>query len=106
MGLRNGTHVPKVGFAAAKWGLGCEMEVWEPWVISQRISQLRNRGMGCEMTLMCQGDVSHGVAMGLRNGFAEKGPFRSEPLISQRAPCGCEIILQRMAIFAGCYFGL
>nr|CAN63867.1 hypothetical protein VITISV_009559 [Vitis vinifera] len=79
MGLRNGTHVPKVGFAAAKWGLGCEMEVWEPWVISQRISQLRNRGMGCEMI------TSH-VPRGCFSwsGYGAAKWFRGEGPISQQ----------------------
>ena len=51
MGLQNGTRVPRGCFAVVKWSLGCEMEVWKPWVISQRILQLRNGGMGCEMVL-------------------------------------------------------
>ena len=62
VGLRNGTRVPKVGFAgafaAAKWGLGCENELLMALVISQRISQLQNGGMGCEMALVCQMWVS------------------------------------------------
>ena len=39
--------------------------------------------------------------VGLRNHFASEVHFRSQPSISQRAPKGCEIILQQMAIFAG-----
>ena len=42
----------------------------------QPISQLRNGSVG------------------LRNHFAAEGHFRNQPLISQRAPCGCEIISQ------------
>ena len=42
----------------------------------------------------------------LRNYFAMEGYFRSQPLISQRAPKACEIISQEMAIFTGAYFGL
>ena len=99
-------------FPTTKWGLGCEIEFLKGLVISHRISQLRNGGIGCEMALVCQGGVSQlwkfsqGGVMRLRNGFAAEGPFRNQPLISQQAPCGCEIILQQMAIFAKGYFGL
>ena len=82
-----------------------KMSFWGPW-------WFRRGFRSCEMELVCQRWVSQlrkfsqGVAMGLRNGFTEEGLFRSKPLISKRAPCGCEIILQRMAVFAGIYFGL
>ena len=46
VGLRNGTRVPRGGFAtkklAAKWGLGCEIGIFKALGISQSISQLRN----------------------------------------------------------------
>ena len=86
---------PKGDFAANGHFHSCEIVVW-----------------GCEMALVCQRRVSQlrkfsqGVAMGLRNHFVAEGHFRSQPLISLRAPCGCKIISQQMAIFAGAYFGL
>ena len=58
------------------------------------------------MALVCQGSVSQGVAIGLQNHFAAEGHIRSQPLISQWAPGGYEIISQQMAIFVGGYFGL
>ena len=67
---------------------------------------------GCEMALVCQWGISQlrkfsqGLAMGLRNVFAAKGHFRSHSLISQWAPCGCEIISQPRAIFVRAPFGL
>ena len=97
--LRNGALAAKLSF-------------WGPWMVSQKVSQLRNEGLGCEMTLVCEKKVSQlrkfwqKRAMGLRNCFAEEDPFRSKPLISQRVPFGCEIISQRMVVFAGGYFGL
>ena len=54
--------MPRGGFAAAKpaakWGLGYENEIFKALGISQRVSQLRNGGMGCEMALVCQRVVS------------------------------------------------
>ena len=44
IGLRNGTHVPRSGFAAAKlaakWGYGCEIGIFKALEISESISQL------------------------------------------------------------------
>ena len=44
VGLRNGTHVPRSGFAAAKptakWGYGCKIGIFKALEISQSISQL------------------------------------------------------------------
>ena len=74
--------------------------------VSQPISQLQNGVGGCEMALACQGGVSQGVRLGLRNDFAAEGFFHSETLISHRGVLGCEIISQQMAIFARTYFGL
>ena len=89
--LRNGTHVPKGGFATAKppakWVFGCENWSFKALGISQPISQLRNKGVG-----------------GLRNGtrvprggfaaakiFVERGhgaakSFRSQGAFSQPRP--------------------
>ena len=103
--LRNGTHVPKGGFTAAKpptkWVFGCENWSFKALGISQPISQLRNEGGGCEMALVCQGVVlqlrnfSQRRGMGLRNHFATKGRFRSQWAFSQPRPD-----------FATCFLGL
>nr|CAN60793.1 hypothetical protein VITISV_015830 [Vitis vinifera] len=92
MGLRNGTHVPNGGFAAvkppAKWGFSYENWNFKALGISQPISQLRNEVGGCEMALVCQGVVSQ-----LRK-------------FSQRGAWGCEIISQPKLDFAACFLGL
>ena len=68
-GLRNGTRVPRSGFAAAKWGYGCEIGIFKALGISQSISQLRNEARGCEMALMCQGSVSQLRKFSQREGM-------------------------------------
>ena len=90
--------------------LAIKLSFWGPWMVSQRVSQLQNGGLGYEMALVWQRKVSQlwnflqRGAMGLRNYFAKKGPFHNKPLISQRVPFGCEIILQRMTVFTGGLF--
>ena len=83
--LRNGTHVPKGGFAIAKppakWVFGCENWSFKALGISQPISQLQNEVGGCEMALMFQG-----VGSQLRK-------------FSQRRAWGCEIISQPRGVF-------
>ena len=97
-GLRNGTRVPRGGFAAAKifaegvmrlqnhfaakglfrsGGLisqqlpwGCKNWSFKALGISRPISQLRNEVGGCEMALVCQRSVSQRGAL-----FRSQGPF-------------------------------
>ena len=79
---------------------------------SQPISQLRSRATVLRNgTRVPRGGFTAAKifaegCVGLRNHFATEGYFRSQPLISQRAPKACEIISQEMAIFTGAYFGL
>ena len=79
---------------------------------SQPISQLRNwatvlrNGTRVPREGFVVAKIFAEGCFGLRNYFPAEGYFRSQPLISQRAPKGCEIISQQMAIFAGAYFGL
>ena len=78
--------IPK--YKTSKHGIIYTNEILKAWVISQRVLQLRNGSMGCEMALVCQGVVSQlqkfsqGVVMGLQNHFAVEGHFHSQPLIS------------------------
>ena len=86
MELQNGTRVPRGGFAVvkppAKWGLSCEIWDFKAWRISQPFRSWAMSVRGCEMALVCQRDVS------------------------QRGIEGCDIILQREAIFAADAWGL
>ena len=104
-GLRNGTRVPKGGFAAAKHpaklGYGCENWRFHALGISQPFRSCEMELLCCEMALVCQEVVSQlrkfsqrgGMGLGnhfatkwcfpsdflgLRNGFAAKWRFRNE----------------------------
>ena len=87
-GLQNGTRVPRGGFVAAKppakWGLGCEIENFQAWRISQSFRSCEMRGMGGlrNGTRMSKGrfvaaKIFAEGGMGLRNHFAAMGQFHS-----------------------------
>ena len=110
--LRNGTRVPKGCFAAAKHpvklGYGCENWRFHALGISQlqNIVTVLQNGTRVPREGFAAAKIFAEGCVRLRNYFAMEGYFRSQPLISQQAPKGCEIISQQMAIFAGAYFGL
>ena len=114
--LRNGTRVPRGGFAAAKHpaklGYGCENWRFHALGISQPFCNCEMEFLCCEMALVCQEvfsqlrNFSQRGVLGCEIYFAAKGHFRSQTLISQRPCKGCEMISQQMAIFAGADFGL
>ena len=84
-GLRNGTHVPKGGFTAAKhlakWGFGCEFLFFF-------ISQLRNG------------------APVLQNGTRVPKIISQLRKFSERRTCGCEMVSQQSVDFTEASFRL
>ena len=110
--LRNGTRVPKVGFAAAKypskWCLGCEIGIFHVLGLRSRFTAAK-WGLICyEVALMCQ------TWFCSCENFCREGPeaanwFCSKVLISQRLrnladPCFCPIfalfLLHFCSVFA------
>ena len=67
-------------------------------MVLQRVSQLQNEGLGCEMAHVCLRRVSQlqkflqRVVLGLRNGLAEGCLFHNKTSISQRVVLGYEMI--------------
>ena len=86
-GLRNGTRVPKGGFAAAKypfkWLIDCENDGSQGVESSQPFRSCETGVLSCEMALVC-----HGVSLQLRKfsqrRMAAAKPFRSWKPFSQR----------------------
>ena len=107
-GLRNGTRVPRRQLRNQ-----LRNGVWVPKMGILRLWRFRNPFRSCEMRWgatkwhSCAKGVFrscenfHKRGYRLRNNFATKGHFRSQPLILQRGPCVWEIILQQMVNFAG-----
>ena len=60
--LRNGTRVPKSGFAAvksfAKWSFPCENGIFHALVVRSRFAAAKWESLCCEMALVCQKVVS------------------------------------------------
>ena len=91
--LRNGTRVPKSGFAAekssAKWSFPCENRIFHALVVRNRFAAAKWESLCCKMALVCQ------------KWFHREGPeaanwFCSKMLILQRLrnladPCFCPV---------------
>ena len=82
--LRNGTRVPKVGFAAAKWSFGCKIGIFHVLELRSRFAAAKWGLLCCEVALVCQ--------KWFRNceNFRKEGPeaakwFRSKMAILQRS---------------------
>ena len=85
--LRNGTRVPKSGFAAAKssaeWSFPCENGIFHALVVRSRFAAAKWESLCCEMALVCQ------IWFRSCENFRKEGPeaakwFRSKVPISQR----------------------
>ena len=83
-GLPNGTHVPKSGFAAAKyptkWSFGSEIGSFYALWFRSRFAAAKWGSLCCEMALVCQKSAS------------------------QRGAWGCEMVSQQSADFAEACF--
>nr|CAN74002.1 hypothetical protein VITISV_040583 [Vitis vinifera] len=85
--LRNGTRVPKSGFAveksSAKWSFPCENGIFHALVVRSRFAAAKWESLCCEMALVCQKWFRS------CENFRREGPkvvnwFRSKVPISQR----------------------
>ena len=85
--LRNGTHVPKSGFAAvksfAKWSFSCENGIFHALVVRSRFAAAKWESLCCEMALVCQNRL-RSCENFRREGLEAANWFRSKVSISQR----------------------
>ena len=97
--LRNGTRVPKSGFAAAKypakWSFPCENRIFHALVVRSRFAAAKWGLLCCEVALVCQKWFRNRENF-CREGLEAANWLRSKVLILQRLrnltdPCFCPV---------------
>ena len=104
--LRNGTCVPKVGFAAtkypAKWSFGCEIGIFHVLELRSRFAAAKWGLLCCEVALVCQ-TWFHNCENFRREGPEAANWFRSKVPISQRLRNLAEAAKSRRPLFFPCF---